>query len=755
MEKKTGVYICGGCGISEAVDVEKLADTARSEFKAPVLVHPFLCSTEGVEQIRADIADGKVNAPVIAACSPRAKGDVFAFDPRTTVLDRVNLREQVAWSHEPCLAEGKTFDEDIQMLAEDQLRMGFARIQNIDPPEPYIVECTKRILVVGGGVTGITAAIEAAKAGYEVVIVEREDSLGGFAAKLFREYPKAFPYRDPVTPDVAATIEDMRREPGVKVLTSAVIEKISGAPGMFDASIRRNGGTDTERVGAIVLATGFEPYEAAKLSHLGFGSTPNVVTTIAVEEMAATGRLVRPSDGKALRSVAFILCAGSRDPSHLPYCSTTCCMTALKQALYIREKEPESKVYIFYKDIRTPGQYENFYRRVQEDEGIFLTKGEVTTVAPQADHRVTLEVDDTLLGENIRVSADLVVLATGMVPRTALGEEEVQIICEEGGKEKENKPKDMASQLLIPTKMIKSKTLNLEYRQGPELPDLKYGFPDSHFICFPYETRRTGIYAAGPVRQPMDMAASRQDGMGAALKAIQCVELTSVGKSVHPRVGDMSYPELFMQRCTQCKRCTEECPFGAYNEDEKANPLPNPTRCRRCSICMGSCPERIISFKDYSVPMIGAMIKAIEVPEEDEEKPRILVFACENDAYPALDMIGTRKGKYNPFVRIISLRCLGSLNLIWIADILSKGIDGILLLGCVHGNDYQCHMTKGSELANYRLSKVQETLNRLALEPKRLRIEQIEHSDYDRLPGIIDEFLETINEVGPNPYKGF
>ena len=134
----------------------------------------------------------------------------------------------------------------------------------------------------------------------------------------------------------------------------------------------------------------------------------------------------------------------------------------------------------------------------------------------------------------------------------------------------------------------------------------------------------------------------------------------------------MTYPELFMQRCTQCKRCTEECPFGAYNEDEKGNPVPNPTRCRRCAICMGSCPERIISFKDYSVPMIGAMIKAIEVPEEDEEKPRILILACENDAYPALDMIGTRRGRYNPYGRVIPLRCLGSLNLVWIADALSR-----------------------------------------------------------------------------------
>ncbi len=755
MEKKIGVYICAGCGIGEAVDVEKLAEMAKSEFKAPVFLHPFMCGAEGMGQIRADIAVGKVNAPVIAACSPRAKSEVFAFDPRTTVLDRVNLREQVAWSHEPSIKEGQRFDEDIRMLAEDLLRMGVAHAQNIDPPEPYAVECTKAILVVGGGVTGMTSAIEAARAGYEVVLVEKEPVLGGFATKLFKEYPKVAPFREPSTPDYGDLRDALAKEPGVKVLTSASVEKINGSPGAFEASIRQNGNVLTERVGAVVLAAGAVPYDAANLGHLGFGVSPNVVTTVTMEEMAAGGKLVRPSDGKAARSVAFILCAGSRDADHLPYCSSICCLTALKQALYVREHDPEAKVFVFYKDIRTPGQYENFYRRVQEDEGIFLTKGQVTAVNPQPDGALSVEVDDTLLGERIRVAADLVVLATGMVPRTAFGEAEVIVACQEDDKQKVDKPQDMASRLLIPTKIIKSDTLNLAYRQGPELPDLKYGFPDSHFICFPYETRRTGVYAAGPVRQPMDMAFSKEDGRGAALKAIQCVELTSQGKSVHPRVGDMSYPELAMQRCTQCKRCTEECPFGMYDEDEKSNPLPNPTRCRRCSICMGSCPERIVSFKDYSVPMIGAMIKAIEVPEEDEEKPRILILACENDAYPALDMIGTRRGRYNPYVRVIPLRCLGSLNLVWIADTLSKGIDGILLLGCARGDDYQCHMVKGSELANYRLTKIQETLTRLALESKRLRIEEIEISDYERLPGIIDEFLETINEVGPNPYKGF
>ena len=749
MEKKFGVYICTGCGIGDVIDAEKLSQVTTGEFKVPVCrIHPFYCNQEGMDQIRKDISEEGVNAVVVAACSPRANTQLFSFDPTKIIFDRVNLREQVAWSHEPKPAEGEKFDEDIQMLAEDQLRMGITKARSMELLEPFEEETNKRILVIGGGVTGMTSALGVAKAGYEVVLVEREPCLGGFATKLFKQYPKSPPYRELASTDYESLVQAVEGESKVKVYTSASIEKISGSPGMFDVSIRQNGNVMEERAGAVVLASGFEPYDATKLVHLGFGKSANVITNVTMEEMAAKGSLSRPSDGKRAESVAFIQCAGSRDPDHLPYCSTVCCMTSLKQAMYIREKNPDAKVYIFYKDIRTPGQYENFYRRVQEDEGVFLTKGEVSSVSEDNDGSVIIEVDDTLLGEKISVKADLVVLATGMVPRTALGEEEVVAVEEE-----DEKKKDIASQLLTPLKIIKSNTLNLDYRQGPELPDLKYGFSDSHFICFPYETRRTGIYAAGPVRQPMDMAFSMEDARGAALKAIQSVEIVSVGGAVHPRSGDMSYPDLYMERCTQCKRCTEECPFGMYNEDEKFNPLPNPTRCRRCAICMGSCPERIITFKDYSVLMISSMIKSIDVPEEDEEKPRILLLACENDAYPALDMVGLRRGRYSAYVRIIPLRCIGSVNLVWIADSLAKGIDGILLLGCKHGEDYQCHFMDGSELANYRMTKIQETLDRLALESDRVLIEQIEISDYDRIPSIIDEFIETIEKVGPNPYK--
>jgi quinone-modifying oxidoreductase, subunit QmoB len=143
------------------------------------------------------------------------------------------------------------------------------------------------------------------------------------------------------------------------------------------------------------------------------------------------------------------------------------------------------------------------------------------------------------------------------------------------------------------------------------------------------------------------------------------------------------------------------------------------------------------------------------VPEEDEAKPRVIALICENDAYPALDMAGIKRYQWSPFVRFIPVRCLGSINLVWVADALSRGIDGIILFGCRHGDDYQCHFIKGSELANTRLSKVSETLDRLALESDRVKFIEVGITDYDKIPGIIGEFMETIESVGANPYKGW
>ncbi len=737
MEKKIGVYICSGCGIGESIDPEALSAVAGEHSAAVCRTDPFLCGAESLARIKADIESEGVNSIVIAACSPRVMTDVFDFPP-DKVLERVNLREQVAW----CQPAG---EEDTLMMAEDALRMGLVRLKESQPPEPFIAEdFSKKILVVGGGLTGMTAALEAARAGYETILVEKEEKLGGYVKDVYRLPPCDPPYenlRDFNLEDLTAKLSS---EPGVKVYTGAMVASVSGAPCMFDVEIGQNGATSSERVGAIVLATGSVPYDASKLTSLSYGTSPDIITARDLEVMFKGGDVKRPSNGQPVGSVAFVLCAGSRDPEHLPYCSSACCVESLKQARYFKEANPETPVYIFYKDIRSTGNYELLYKQLQKD-GVIFVRGGVTGIDDDGSGALVITSDDVLTGSPIMSeSVDLVVLATGMVPTSALGEPFKVQAPQEGA------PAPVASDAILVSNL-----LNLKYRQGPELPGLEYGFPDSHFICFPYESRRTGIYPAGTVRAPMDYQQAGTDAMGAALKAIQCVEMVSAGKAVHPRAGDQSYPEFFMQRCTQCKRCTEECPFGAINEDEKANPLPNPTRCRRCGVCMGACPERIISFKNYSVGMIGNMIKTINVPDEYDEKPRLLVLACENDAYPALDMAGISGLSYNPWVRIIPVRCLGSVNLVWIADALSKGIDGIFLLGCRHGNDYQCHFIKGSELANTRMTKIQETLDRLALESDRVKMEQVAITDFNLIPKILDDFAEKVNSLGPNPYKGF
>ena len=750
IETKVGVYLCSGCGIGESINCEQLSQVASKENKVPVCKESsWLCSEENVEMIKKDIASENLNRVVIGACSQRFLSDVFKFDSKV-VTERVNLRENVVWTHKPN-------DEDTQMLAEDYLRIGIAKVRNCEPPEPFQKDINETVLVVGGGIAGMTAALAAANAGSSVVLTEKDDKLGGWVGKNYKVAPTHSPFLELENSKVTEIVFTVESHEKINVIKSCVIEKISGEPGNFKVALKINNTQIIDIVvGAIIQATGAKPYNPNKLGELGYGKFKNVITSIQLEEYFKTGHGTQNAlNGKPVKSVAFLQCAGSRDEKHLPYCSAECCSTSLKQALYIKEKFPDALVYIIYRDMRTPAQHELFYKRVQSEENVFFTKGDVVNVTQSKEGSILIDIDDTLLGDKIQIESDVVVLANGMVPSTLVGNIEtsestaVPEVEETVGAEKTLDGKKAAA-----SAEAGAKILNLSYRQGTDLPTLKYGFPDSHYICFPYETRRTGIYAAGSVRAPMDISTCKKDAYGAALKAIQVIHTSKTGKAVHPRSGDQSYPEFFMQRCTQCKRCTEECPFGTLDEDEKGTPLPNLARCRRCGICLGACPERVISFKDYSVNMISSMIKSIEIPDEFEEKPRVLAFLCENDAYPSLDTAARNRLQYDPNIRVIPVRCLGSVNTVWIADALSRGFDGILLIGCKYGDDYQCHFVKGSELANKRMENVQEKLKQLVLEPERVKLITLSIDEYEKIPTIFNEFVEEMTEIGLNPYKG-
>ncbi|MFC1994576.1 FAD-dependent oxidoreductase [Chloroflexota bacterium] len=407
------------------------------------------------------------------------------------------------------------------------------------------------ILIVGGGISGITAAVEAAEVGHEVFLIEKNPYLGGRVARANQYFPKlCSPYCG-----LEINFRRIRQNPRIKVFTLAELENISGKEGDYEVALSLapslvnnnctacgkcievcpverpndfNFGLDKTKaiylphpmafpmkyvvdreaclgvecskcvsvcpydaidlgmssrslamkVGAVVLATGWQPYDATRLDNLGFGKFPNVITNVMMERLAATngptqGRIVRPSDGKEVNNIAFVQCAGSRDENHLPYCSGVCCLGSLKQVTYVKEQNPEAKVSIFYIDIRALGALEDFYLRVQGYENLSLVKGKVAKIEEDPETRdLTVEADDTASGRKAREKVEMVVLATGIVPTTT------------------------------------------ETRIPAEITYDDYGFIASAL---------PGIYAAGCSKRPADVATSVQDATGAALKAIQSI----------------------------------------------------------------------------------------------------------------------------------------------------------------------------------------------------------------------------------------
>ena len=749
-EKKTAAYICKGCGLGERLDCAELVIIAAREGKSDIVrAHDFLCNADGITMIQKDIDEG-VNRVIIGACSRRAKTEAFDFE--NVAMSRANLREAVIWSQ----PDSDVARETTQEMAADYIRMACGEIKFMTIPEENPEHGTSSsLLVAGGGISGMTAAIEAARAGYDVILVEKTSGLGGMTAKLYKCVPDHENYADPQDIGIAEMIAEIEADGHITVKLDSTITRTSGAPGQFTVDItKESGSTETENVGAIVQASGFTSFDANKLPHLGYGKSADVVDQTGLEALAkvAGGDTIRrPSDGKEVKSVAFIQCAGQRSKKkgELSYCSGHCCNTSIKQAMYFKDANPDVDTNVIYTDLRTPGNGEDFYRSAQKKR-VNFTKGVVSEIVTSAND-LEVKFKDLILNEDALMNADLVVLATGQVPNSGVNIEACPIEFDE-----DEAAQDSSVNTEVDTGEAQEVSiLNLTYRQGKDLPHLRHGFSDSHFICFPYETRRTGIYAAGTVRRPMDIAQAREDATGAAMKAIQAIENSALGRAAHPRSGDLSFPTFRKEHCTQCKRCTVECPFAAIDEDEQHYPQFNEGRCRRCGTCMGACPVRIISFANYSVDSVGAQLKAVDMPDELNKKPRILVLACENDAYPAIDMAGMNGKHYSPFVRIVPVRCLGSINTIWISDAMNSGYDMILLMGCKHGDDYQCHFIKGSELANIRMSKISDTLQMLNLEAERVQTYEVAITDIDRIPRLINEAAEIVENIGMNPYKGF
>jgi len=486
---KNGVFLCSGCGIGEALDLDAVVGVADECGATVTLTHETLCDQAGLDAIKAAVSENELDGLLVCACSARAKKKEFAslgFD--AAGMYRMSFREQCTWSH-------PANDEDTQMLAEDLVRMGMARMNGAKAIEPLTEEISDTVLVVGGGRTGMEAALAAAGLGQPVVLVERSDALGGRLALQKSMLPEEPPYDAPIENIIPELVDEVTGHDGIKVLTTTTIGDIKGQPGQFRVTLAGSGDLEMT-VGAIVQATGSMPYDASKLEHLGYAASPDVVTSSELEEMLVAGKIAKPSDGAAPNRIVFIQCAGSRDPDHLKYCSSECCATTLRQVAEVAKASPDTEVAVIYRDIRTPGQMEYFFLGVQESAGMMMTRGDVEKV--EVNGKLSIHLTNSLLGEQAMIEADLVVLAVGQVPTTADGEliRKLHDARDQAEHSESSKVREESAKLAEELALHEgTEILNLEYRLGPDLPSLAYSFPDSHFICF------TFTHGASPIRR--------------------------------------------------------------------------------------------------------------------------------------------------------------------------------------------------------------------------------------------------------------
>jgi heterodisulfide reductase subunit A len=613
---RVGVYVCHcGGNISDVVDVEKVAAAAAELPEVAVArTNPFMCSDPGQAAILEDIQKEGLNRIVVASCSPKLheltfRGVLKRAGLNDFLYEHANIREQVSWVHHALPQEATR--KAVRLVAA-----AVAKAARLQPLKPIRVAAYNHALVVGGGVSGLKAALDLSRRGVRVTLVEREPVLGGQVANLDRVYPTEESARDLILPLVEAVV----RDPLVEVLTQAEVEVAAGSIGDFRVAIRRRGmvadgsgaapgltyrpfegcrlkgtppppSTVELSVGSIVMATGFRHYEP-RPGEYGYGERPEVITLprliqILSPEGPTEGKLVWHN--RPVKSIALIHCVGSRQiPGiHAPdregtlneYCSRVCCTATLQAANEIKERFPGTQVYEFYRDIRTYGRgHEEYYEQASKQGCLFFRfepedPPVVEAAANGSEHPLVVRVKDTLTWqEELEVEVDLVVLAVGMEPRGLAKLQET---------------------LKLP---VGSDRFLLEVH-----PKLR-----------PVEVSVGGVTLAGTSQGPKDITESCASASAAAAKtaALLCrghVEL-------EPFVA-----EVDLARCDGCGECLGECGYeGAIDLVEpegEAGPVKkaevHPSLCRGCGACAAVCPQRAIHVAGCTLDQYEAMVDAL------------------------------------------------------------------------------------------------------------------------------------------------
>jgi heterodisulfide reductase subunit A len=664
---KIGVFVCH-CGenIGRTVNCPKVAEvTGKIPGVAVAIDYKYMCSDPGQNMIKDAIKENNLDAVVVSACSPHMHEKTFRKAAEGAgispyMVEIANIREHVSWIH-----------DDIEVgtvKSIDLIRAAVERVKFNVPLEPIKVPVTKRALVIGGGIAGITAALDIANGGFEVVLVEKEPSIGGHMSQLSETFPTLDCSQCILTPRMV----DVYQHPKIKLYAYSEMEKLEGYIGNFTATIRKkarsvndelcNGcgmcyqkcpvkkkalsefdeGLDyrtaiyvpfpqavpnvpvidrsvctyyktgkckicevvcgrkaidfeqedtlvTEEIGAIVVATGYRLYSIAKpepgslyegYGEYGYDKYKDVIDGMQFERIASAsgptaGEILRPSDGTVPKKVVFIKCVGSRDEAKgFSYCSKICCMYTAKHAMLYKHKVHDGEAYIFYMDIRAGGKmYEEFVRRAIEEDGANYLRGRVSRIYEQ-NGKLIVKGEDTIAGVAVEIEADMVVLATAMIP---------------------HKGAPKLAQLL-----------NIAYD--------KHGFmAEAHPKLQPVETSTGGIFIAGATNSPRDIPETVAMASAAAAKT-----LVLFGSDMLER--EPTVAKVDESTCVACYYCIKVCPYNAIDRKEikdrqgkviREVANVNPGLCQGCGTCNATCPSKSVELIGFNDEQIFAQIFAL------------------------------------------------------------------------------------------------------------------------------------------------
>lgn len=697
-EPRIGVFICR-CGINIAgyMEIPELVEYAKT---LPNVVYSmenkYSCSQLTQDIIKEKIEELNLNRVVVAACTPRTHEPLFQKTIREAGLNEylfnfVSIRELDSWVH--MHDKPKATDK-----AKDLIRMGVARVAAQKPESKIKGDVVPEALVVGGGVSGISAAIEIASKGFKVHVVEKEARLGGQLNLIYKiNFDRI---------DSKQYLENILKEynemKNITTYLDSEVADIKGSIGDFDVKVinHKDQKTIPLNVGVIITTTGAYEYKPEGWYH--YGENENVMTQLELSDKLRNNEL---KDGETL---VFIHCVGSRQPeggNGVTYCSLICCSESIRHALYVKENYPKSNIYVLYRDIRVGTDEEPYYWKARENVN-YIRFNEYPEVEVK-DSKLIVDVKDILTQVDLSIEADKVVLSTPLIPYDTkkLGE---QIKCAR---------------------------------------DQNGFFLEAHVKLRPVDFATDGIFLAGTCHGPKGIADSISQARAAAAHAL--IPLISGEVENEPLVSVVD-PAL----CIACQKCEEVCNFGAIGvnfDNEILVSKSNPLLCKGCGDCSAACPAGAITMSHFADNQIYPMIEEAVKGEFIDERPRIVAFLCNWCSYAGADTCGVSRFQYPTNIRPIRVMCTGRIPKSFILQAFLEGADGVLIGGCHIGD---CHYLEGNYDMLRRYNEVHELLAKVGINPDRFRLEWVSASEGKRFSQVVTEFVETVKKLGPMPKTG-